>query len=68
MTSYKSSPIYITVMSEFAGFWETELERVVQKLSKGGAVRVIDHDGKEVIVKVEIIDPGREQENDTAWA
>ncbi len=55
-------------MSEFAGFWETELERVVQKLSKGGAARVIDHDGHEVIVKVETIDPGREQENDTAWA
>ena len=55
-------------MSEFAGFWETELERVVQKLSKGGAARVIDHDGHEVIVKVEIIDPGREEQNDTAWA
>ena len=55
-------------MSEFAGFWETELERVVQKLGKGGAVRVIDHDGKEVIVKVETIDPARVEINDTAWA
>ncbi len=55
-------------MSEFAGFWETELERVVQKLQKGGAVRVIDHDGHEVIVKVETIDPGREEPNDNAWA
>jgi len=55
-------------MSEFAGFWETELERVVQKLAKGGAVRVIDHTGHEVIVKVEVIDPGREEINDHAWA
>ncbi len=55
-------------MSEFAGFWETELERVVQKLAKGGAARVIDHEGKEVIVRVEPIDPGREDTNDTAWA
>ncbi len=55
-------------MSEFAGFWETELERVVQKLAKGGAVRVVDHNGHEVIVKVEAIDPGREEINDHAWA
>ncbi len=55
-------------MSEFAGFWETELERVVQKLAKGGAARVIDHEGKEVIVRVEAIDPGREETNDNAWA
>jgi hypothetical protein len=55
-------------MSEFAGFWETELEKVVQKLAKGGAARVIDHEGKEVIVRVETIDPGREEINDNAWA
>ena len=55
-------------MSEFAGFWETELERVVQKLGKGGAVRVMDRDGNEIIVKVEAIDPGRADTNDTAWA
>jgi hypothetical protein len=54
-------------MSEVAGFWETELERVVQKLGKGGAVRVIDHDGHEVIVKVEQIDPAR-VETQNAWA
>ena len=53
-------------MSEVAGLWETELERVVQKLGKGGAVRVIDHDGHEVIVKVETIDPAR-IDFDTAW-
>jgi hypothetical protein len=68
MANYKSSAIYITLMSELAGFWETELERVVQKLSKGGAVRVLDHDGREVVVKVEPIDPGREEINDHAWA
>jgi hypothetical protein len=68
MVNYKSLTIYITIMSEFAGFWETELEKVVQKLAKGGAARVIDHEGHEVIVKVEIIDPGREEQNDNAWA
>ena len=55
-------------MSEVAGFWETELERVVQKMAKGGAIRVIDHDGHETIVRVETIDPGREESNDNAWA
>lgn len=55
-------------MSELAGLWETELEKVVQKLAKGGSARVIDHEGHEMIVKVEIIDPGREETNDNAWA
>ena len=54
-------------MSEVAGFWEPELERVVRKLSKGGAARVIDHEGNEVIVKVETIDPAR-VDTQNAWA
>lgn len=53
-------------MSEVAGFWETELQRVVQKLGKGGAVRAVDHEGQEVIVKVETIDPAR-IDFETAW-
>lgn len=67
MTSYKSLPIFITFMTEVEGFWEIELEGVVQKLQKGGAIRVIDHKGKEVIVKVESIDPAR-IDTDHAWA
>jgi len=54
-------------MSEFAGFLETELKRVVTRLSNGGAVRVINHYGKEAIVKVEQIDPAR-FETQEAWA
>jgi len=56
------------IMSEVAGFWETELEKVVQKLiATGGAVRVTDHEGKKVIVKVESIDPAR-IDFETGWA
>ena len=55
-------------MSEFAGFWETELEKVVQKIGKGGVARVLDHDGHRVIIKVEEIDPARCERNDDAWA
>lgn len=67
MTNYKTTAIFITFMTEVEGFWEAELEGVVQKLSKGGAIRVIDHDGKEVIVKVESIDPAR-IDTEHAWA
>jgi len=67
MTNYKAFSIFITFMTEVEGFWEIELEGVVQKLQKGGAIRVIDHDGKEVIVKVESIDPAR-IDTDHAWA
>jgi len=54
-------------MSGKTGFWKTELEQMVQKLGKGGAFRVIDDDGKEILVKVEEIDPAR-VENEDAWA
>ncbi len=67
MTSYKSFLIYILFMARVEGFWETELEGVVQRLRNGGAVRMIDHEGKEVIVRVETINPARIAELD-AWA
>ena len=59
MTSYKLSPVYIVIMSELAGFWETELENVVQRMQKGGAVKIVNHKGNEVIIKVAKIDPAR---------
>ncbi len=46
-------------MSEVAGFWECELERVVQRMQQGGAVRVHNDDGSETIVRVKRIDPAR---------
>ena len=53
-------------MSEIAGLWETELEKVVQKLGKGGAVKVTDHEGKKVIIKLKSIDPAR-IDFETGW-
>ncbi len=67
MTNYKCFLIYILFMARVEGFWETELEGVVQRLRNGGAVRMIDHEGKEVIVRVESINPARIAELD-AWA
>ena len=46
-------------MSEVAGFGECELERVVQKVQQGGAIRILNDDGSETIVRVEKIDPAR---------
>jgi len=54
-------------MAKYAGFWETELEKVVRKLGTGGAARVKDHNGKEVVVKLEKIDPARCGPDD-GWA
>ncbi|HLF55081.1 MAG TPA: hypothetical protein VI612_05175 [Candidatus Nanoarchaeia archaeon] len=54
-------------MARVEGFWETELEGVVQRLRNGGAVRMVDHEGKEVIVRVETINPARIAELDS-WA
>ena len=60
MTTYISSAIYIIVeMSMVAGFWECELNRIVQKVQNGGAVRVMNDDGSETIVRVEKMDPAR---------
>lgn len=67
MTRYKSFLIYILFMARVEGFWETELEGVVQRLRNGGAVRMVDHEGKEVIVRVETINPARIAELDS-WA
>jgi len=46
-------------MSEIAGLWEDELERIVQKLAKGGAAKVENHEHKRIMVKVEPIDEWR---------
>ena len=54
-------------MARVEGFWETELEGVVQRLRNGGAVRMVDHEGKEVIVRVETINTARIAELDS-WA
>lgn len=60
MTTYISFGVYIIPeMSEVAGFWECELRRIVQKFQAGGAVRVMDNEGSETIVRVERIEPER---------
>lgn len=60
MTTYKSLFDYIiTEMSMVAGFGECELNRIVQKIQSGGAVRVTNIDGSETIVRVERVDPAR---------
>jgi hypothetical protein len=46
-------------MGEVAGLWECELRRIVQKFQSGGAVRVMDNEGSETIVRVERIEPER---------
>ncbi len=50
-------------MSEFAGLWSYELQSVVQRMQYGGAVRLVNHDGAEVIVRVAKIDPARFESN-----
>ncbi|GEM_PF-6843345 len=60
MTTYKSLFDYIIhEMSMVAGFWDCELNRIVQKIQSGGAVRVTNDDGSETIVRVERLDPAR---------
>jgi len=59
MTSYKSTTIYITIMSEVEGFTDCELERVVQKMQQGGVARIINDDGSETLIRVKKIDEGR---------
>ena len=60
MTTYISFAIYIIPeMSMVAGFGECELNRIVQKIQSGGAVRVRNDDGSETIVRVKRIDPAR---------
>lgn len=54
-------------MSELMGLWEIELERVVQRLQKGGSVRTKSHDGRQVIVRVKRINPGRCGPNDIGY-
>lgn len=67
MINYKSPTNYIILtMTEVAGFWDVELEQMVQKLQEGGAVRAMNHYGKPVIVRVKRINPGRFGENDDA--
>ncbi|MCX6708277.1 MAG: hypothetical protein NTW67_01330 [Candidatus Woesearchaeota archaeon] len=46
-------------MGEVAGLWECELRRIVQKFQSGGAVRVVDNEGSETIVRIEKIEPER---------
>ncbi|VVB81007.1 Uncharacterised protein [uncultured archaeon] len=60
MTTYISFAAYIIPeMSKVAGFGECELRRIVQKFQSGGAVRVMDNEGSETIVRVERIEPAR---------
>ncbi len=46
-------------MSEFAGLWDYELQSVVERMQQGGAVRLVNKAGSEVIVRVEKLDPAR---------
>ena len=60
MRTYISFAVYIIPeMSEVAGLWECELRRIVQKFQSGGAVRVVDNEGSETIVRIEKIEPER---------
>jgi len=46
-------------MGEVAGLWEYELETLVGLSTKNGAMHVTNHNGKDVVVKVEHIAPER---------
>lgn len=59
MTNYKWFANYIIRMRQVAGFWESDLRRIVQKLQAGGAVKVTNDSGNEAIVRVEPLDPAR---------
>jgi hypothetical protein len=60
MRTYISFAVYIIPeMGEVAGLWECELRRIVQKFQSGGAVRVVDNEGSETIVRIEKIEPER---------
>ena len=54
-------------MTKLEGFWDTELRKVVKRVQSGGAVRVLDQDGEEVIVRVMPINPARIGKMD-GWA
>lgn len=49
------------------GLWDVELERVVQRLQKGGTVKTVNHEGRDVLVRVKRINPGRCGPNDVGY-
>ncbi len=67
MTSYKWLETIYYRMSEYAGFWDTELERVVQKLQHGGIAKTMNHNGNEVVVRVKKLDNGRFGSNEFCY-
>lgn len=46
-------------MSEVAGLWDYELERIVQRLGESGAVEMVNHLGKKIVVRINHIAPER---------
>lgn len=55
-------------MDEVAGIWDYELERIVQRMLRGGATAVKNHDGEKVVVRVEKIEKGRCGSNTEGYA
>lgn len=55
-------------MSEVAGLWGFELEKVIRQLTRGGTAKVVNHNGKNVLIKVEKIAEERCGSNTEAYA